>query len=127
MSRYRGIHELTHSFPTRRASDLLYLLRAIGSALFVLLPISPVSVLVFAAVIGLLWLSTVPLTSGLVAQFFGTRHMAMLFGIVFFSHQVGSFLGVWLRSEERRVGKECVMTCRSRWWPAAEKNNRPSK
>src|SRR3546814_1095023 len=76
--------------------SLLYLLRAIAIALFVLLPISPVSVLVFAAVIGLLWLSTVPLTSGLVAQFFGTRHMAMLFGIVFFSHQVGSFLGVWL-------------------------------
>src|SRR3546814_188544 len=76
--------------------SLLYLLRAIAIALFVLLPISPVSVLVFAAVIGLLWLSTVPLTSGLLAQFFGTRHMAMLFGIVFFSHQVGSFLGVWL-------------------------------
>ena len=76
--------------------SLLYLGRAIAIALFVLLPISEASVLVFAAVIGLLWLSTVPLTSGLVAQFFGTQHMAMLFGIVFFSHQVGSFLGVWL-------------------------------
>jgi predicted MFS family arabinose efflux permease len=76
--------------------SLLYFARAVAIALFVLLPISEASVLVFAAVIGLLWLSTVPLTSGLVAQFFGTRHMAMLFGIVFFSHQVGSFLGVWL-------------------------------
>src|SRR3546814_4561293 len=98
MSRYRGIHELTHSFPTRRASDLLYLLRAIAIALFVLLPISPVSVLVFAAVIGLLWLSTVPLTSGLVAQFFGTRHMAMLFGIVFRSEEHTSELQSLMRN-----------------------------
>ena len=50
----------------------------------------------FAAAMGLLWLSTVPFTSGLVAQFFGMRYMAMLFGFVFFSHQVGSFIGVWL-------------------------------
>ncbi len=74
----------------------LYLARAVVIALFVLLPTSNASVLIFAAAIGLLWLSTVPLTSGLVAQFFGTRHMAMLFGIVFFSHQLGAFLGVWL-------------------------------
>ena len=53
-------------------------------------------VLVFAAGMGLLWLSTVPLTSGLVMTMFGTRYMATLFGIVFFSHQIGSFLGVWL-------------------------------
>ena len=52
--------------------------------------------LVFAAAIGLLWLSTVPLTSGLVALMFGTRHVGMLFGVVFFSHQVGAFIGVWL-------------------------------
>src|SRR3546814_1874317 len=76
--------------------SLLYLARAVVIAIFVLLPISAASVLIFSAAMGLLWLSTVPLTSGLVAQFFGTRHMAMLFGIVFFSHQVGSFLGVWL-------------------------------
>lgn len=74
----------------------LYFARAVVITLFVLLPISEASVLLFAAAMGLLWLSTVPLTSGLVAQFFGTRHMAMLFGIVFFSHQVGAFLGVWL-------------------------------
>ena len=74
----------------------LYFARSVVIALFILLPISPASVLIFSGAMGLLWLSTVPLTSGLVAQFFGTRHMAMLFGVVFFSHQVGSFLGVWL-------------------------------
>ncbi|GAB4224684.1 MAG: MFS transporter [Kiloniellaceae bacterium] len=74
----------------------LYFARAVVIALFFLSPISEASVLLFAAAMGLLWLSTVPLTSGLVAQFFGTRYMAMLFGVVFFSHQVGSFLGVWL-------------------------------
>ncbi|HMA16283.1 MAG TPA: MFS transporter [Kiloniellaceae bacterium] len=83
-------------FSKKYLLSLLYLLRSVAIAAFVLLPISEASVLIFAAVIGLLWLSTVPLTSGLVAQFFGTQHMAMLFGIVFFSHQVGSFLGVWL-------------------------------
>ena len=70
--------------------------RAVVIAIFILLPISEASVLAFSLAIGLLWLSTVPLTSGLVAQFFGTQHMAMLFGIVFFSHQVGAFLGVWM-------------------------------
>ena len=74
----------------------LYFARSVVIALFFLLPISAASVLIFAGAMGLLWLSTVPLTSGLVAQFFGTRHMAMLFGVVFLSHQIGSFLGVWL-------------------------------
>jgi MFS family permease len=74
----------------------IYLARAIAITLFVLLPISQVTVYLFAAAMGLLWLSTVPLTSGLVTQFFGMRYMGMLFGFVFFSHQVGSFIGVWL-------------------------------
>lgn len=74
----------------------LYLARAVVITLFIMLPISAFSVLAFSLAIGLLWLSTVPLTSGLVAQFFGTQHMAMLFGIVFFSHQIGAFLGVWM-------------------------------
>lgn len=74
----------------------IYFLRALVIAVFISLPISTFSVLVFAAAMGLLWLSTVPLTSGLVAQMFGTRYMATLFGIVFFSHQIGAFLGVWL-------------------------------
>jgi predicted MFS family arabinose efflux permease len=74
----------------------LYLSRAVAIAVFVLVPVSETSALVFASVMGLLWLSTVPLTSGLVAQMFGLRYMATLFGIVFFSHQMGAFTGVWL-------------------------------
>ena len=74
----------------------IYLLRSVAIALFVLLPLTPMSVYVFSAVMGLLWLSTVPTTNGLVAQMFGVRYMSMLGGFVFLSHQVGSFLGVWL-------------------------------
>jgi predicted MFS family arabinose efflux permease len=74
----------------------IYALRALVIALFVLLPVTATSVVLFAVAMGLLWLSTVPPTSSLVAIMFGTRYMAMLFGIVFFSHQVGSFLGIWL-------------------------------
>jgi predicted MFS family arabinose efflux permease len=74
----------------------IYLARAFAIALFISLPMSAYSVLVFAAAIGLLWLSTVPLTSGLVVTMFGTRYMAMLYGLVFLSHQIGGFIGVWL-------------------------------
>ena len=74
----------------------LYLARSAAIAVFVLLPLTPVSVGVFAAVMGLLWIGTVPLTNGLVAQIFGVRYLAMLSGFVFFSHQAGSFLGAWL-------------------------------
>jgi MFS family permease len=74
----------------------IYASRAAAFALFVLLPASPVTVLLFAALIGLLWLSTVAPTSGLIALMFGTRHLGVLFGIVFLSHQVGAFFGVWL-------------------------------
>lgn len=76
--------------------SLLYLLRSVVIVLFLALPLSDASALAFGAAMGLLWLSTVPLTSGLVAVFFGTRYMATLFGIVFFSHQLGSFAGAWL-------------------------------
>jgi predicted MFS family arabinose efflux permease len=76
--------------------SFLYLARAILILGFIMLPLTATSALLFSAIIGLLWLSTVPLTSGLVAQMFGPRYMATLFGFVFFSHQVGSFLGVWL-------------------------------
>jgi MFS family permease len=76
--------------------SLIYLARAVVIALFVLLPVTQLSVLVFASAIGLLWLSTVPPTSGLVAIMFGPKYMGTLMGIVFFSHQVGAFLGVWL-------------------------------
>ena len=74
----------------------LYLLRGAAIALFFLLPKTDASVVIFAAVMGLTWLGTVPLTSGLVAKVFGTRHLGTLFGVCFMSHQVGSFLGAWL-------------------------------
>ena len=76
--------------------SFLYFARAVAIVIFLSIPLGTVSVLVFASVMGLLWLGTVPLTSGLVAQMFGARHMGTLFGIVFLSHQLGSFLGVWL-------------------------------
>jgi len=78
------------------ALSALYFLRAVVIAGFVLLPVTPASVIVFSALMGLLWLSTVPLTSGLVAVMFGPRYMATLFGVVFLSHQIGSFFGIWL-------------------------------
>jgi MFS family permease len=74
----------------------LYLIRGAAIALFVLLPTTSVSVVAFAAVMGLTWLGTVPLTNGLIAKVFGTRHLGTLFGVVFLSHQLGSFLGAWL-------------------------------
>jgi len=74
----------------------IYIARSIAVTAFLLLPQSPLSVIVFAIVMGLLWLSTVPPTNALVAIMFGTRHLGMLGGVVFLSHQVGSFLGVWM-------------------------------
>lgn len=74
----------------------IYIGRSIAVTAFLLLPQTPASVIVFAIVIGLLWLSTVPPTNGLVATMFGTRHLGMLGGVVFLTHQIGSFLGVWL-------------------------------
>jgi MFS family permease len=82
--------------PKRYILSIIYFLRAISVAAFILLPMTPLSALLFGAVTGLLWLSTVPPTSGLVAVMFGTRWLAMLFGFAFFSHQVGSFFGVLL-------------------------------
>lgn len=74
----------------------IYFLRAVAIAAFLLLPVSEVTAYAFAAAMGLLWLSTVPLTAGLVTLFFGPRYMGMLYGVAFFSHQLGSFIGVWL-------------------------------
>ncbi len=75
---------------------LIYIGRSIAVSAFLLLPQTPASVIIFAIVMGLLWLSTVPPTNALVAIMFGTRHLGLLGGIVFLSHQIGSFLGVWL-------------------------------
>ena len=74
----------------------IYFIRAVAIVIFLLVPLSPWSVYVFAAVMGFLWLSTVPLTNGAIAQIFGVQHLSMLSGFVFFSHQIGSFLGIWL-------------------------------
>lgn len=74
----------------------VYTGRTVAAALFILLPITPTSVVIFSLVMGSLWLATVPLTSGLVAQLYGLRYMGTLYGFVFLSHQLGAFLGVWL-------------------------------
>ena len=75
---------------------VIYFARAIIIAVFIAAPLSPMSVYIFASLMGLLWLSTVPVTNAAVAQIFGIQHLSMLSGFVFFSHQIGSFLGVWL-------------------------------
>jgi MFS family permease len=87
---------LSGHMPRRILLSIVYFLRSLIFVFFVLTPASPASVLIFSASMGFLWLSTVPPTQQLVAIMFGTRYMATLFGFVFFSHQVGSFLGVWL-------------------------------
>ncbi len=74
----------------------IYTARTIAAAAFIAFPITPTTVIIFSVVMGSLWLATVPLTSGLVAHIYGLRYMGTLYGIVFFSHQLGSFLGVWL-------------------------------
>lgn len=90
----------------------VYFARAAVIGAFLLAPLTPAVVLAFGAALGVLWLSTAPLTSGLVATFFGTRHMATLFGVVFLSHQLGSFLGVWLGGAlYERTGSYDVV-----WW-----------
>jgi MFS family permease len=85
---------LSNRMPKRYLLSSIYFIRAIAIVAFITLPASPVVTLVFGAVTGLMWLSTVPPTSALVAVMFGTRWLAMLFGFAFFSHQVGGFLGV---------------------------------
>jgi len=80
----------------RKILAFIYLSRAAAIAVFLWAPLSPLSVYIFASVMGLLWLSTVPPTNATVAQIFGVAHLSMLGGFVFFSHQIGSFMGVWL-------------------------------
>ncbi|HKJ00301.1 MAG TPA: MFS transporter [bacterium] len=88
--RWGGLHSKKYLLST------IYLARAAVITVFLLVPVSTLSVLLFAGAMGFLWLGTVPLTSGLVGQIFGVRYLSTLFGIVFFSHQVGGFLGAWL-------------------------------
>jgi predicted MFS family arabinose efflux permease len=87
---------LGNRVPKRYILSFIYFARALSIAVFVMMPPSTMTTLIFGAVTGLLWLSTVPPTSALVAVMFGTRWMTMLFGFAFFSHQVGGFLGVLL-------------------------------
>ena len=91
-----GSGYLANIFPKRYILSVIYFTRALSIVAFISVPASPTATLIFGAVTGLLWLSTVPPTSGLVALMFGTRWLTMLFGFAFFSHQVGGFLGVWL-------------------------------
>jgi MFS family permease len=80
----------------RKILAFIYLARAIVIAVFIAAPLSPLSVYIFASLMGLLWLSTIPPTNAVVAQIFGIQHLSMLGGFIFFSHQIGSFMGVWL-------------------------------
>jgi MFS family permease len=91
-----GSGYLGNIMPKRYILSIIYFGRALAVVAFISLPASPAATLIFGAVTGLLWLSTVPPTSGLVALMFGTKWLTMLFGFAFFSHQVGGFLGVWL-------------------------------
>lgn len=93
-SYYSGV--IGGKYAKRIPLSIIYVLRSVAVVAFITLPITNVSTVIFTASLGLLWLSTVPLTMGLVTVMFGTRYMATLYGFVFLSHQVGSFFGVWL-------------------------------
>jgi MFS family permease len=90
----------------------IYVGRTLAAAIFILLPITPTSVLVFSAVMGSLWLATVPLTSGLLAHIYGIRYMGTLYGFVFLSHQIGGFLGVWLGGKMYDLNGDYTLV----WW-----------
>jgi MFS family permease len=87
---------LGQRLPKRYLLSGIYIGRSIAIALFLLIPISPMTTYIFAAVMGFLWLSTIPLTNGIVAQIFGVKYLTMLSGLIFFSHQLGSFCGAFL-------------------------------
>ena len=105
---------LSAFMPKRYLLSLIYFARAVAILVYIMLPPSTAATLIFGAVLGLLWLSTVPPTSGLVTVMFGTHWLAMLFGFAFFSHQIGGFLGVWLGGVvfERAGSYDAV------WWLA---------
>ncbi len=90
----------------------IYTGRTIVSALFIMFPITPESVILFSVAMGALWLATIPLTSGLVAHIYGLRYMGTLYGIVFLSHQLGSFLGVWLGGRMYDIYGDYTLV----WW-----------
>jgi len=91
-----GAGALGKNFTKKYLLSIIYTGRTIASILFIILPITPMSVAVFSVVMGALWLATVPLTSGIIGHIYGLKFMGTLYGIVFLSHQIGSFVGVWL-------------------------------
>ena len=99
-------------YPKKYLLAAIYAGRAILSAAFILFPIAPLTVILFSASMGMLWLATIPLTSGLIGYIYGLRYMATLYGFVFFSHQLGSFLGVWLGGRLYDVYGDYTMV----WW-----------
>ena len=84
------------NFTKKYLLSIIYTGRTIAAILFIMLPITPTTVVIFSIVMGALWLATVPLTSGIIAHIYGLKYMGTLYGIVFLSHQIGSFVGVWL-------------------------------
>ncbi len=103
---------LGNRYQKKNLLALIYTARTVASAAFILMPITPGSVLIFSAVMGSLWLATVPLTSGLVAHIYGLRYMGTLYGFVFLSHQIGSFLGVWLGGRMYDITGDYTLV----WW-----------
>ena len=90
----------------------IYGARTVVAAAFILMPITPASVLIFSVLMGALWLATIPLTSGLIAHIYGLRYLGTLFGLVFFSHQLGSFVGVWLGGQLYDIYGDYTLV----WW-----------
>jgi MFS family permease len=99
-------------FPKKYLLAAIYTGRTIASAIFILMPMTPGTVLVYSAAMGAMWLATVPLTSGLVAQIYGVRYMGTLYGFIFLSHQIGSFLGVWLGGRFYDLNGDYTLV----WW-----------
>lgn len=99
-------------FPKKYLLAGVYTARTLAGAAFIVFPITPLSVVVFSLVMGSLWLATVPLTSGLVAHLYGLRYMGTLYGIIFLSHQIGSFLGIWLGGRMYDAYGDYTMV----WW-----------
>ncbi len=91
-----GAGYLGKTYSKKYLLSSIYFGRTLVCAVFILTPMTPVSVILFSLLMGALWLATVPLTSGLIAQIYGLRYMGTLYGIVFFSHQLGGFMGIWL-------------------------------
>ena len=96
------------------ALSILYTFRSLLIVGFVLLPITPLTIVIFSAGVGLTWLGTLPLVSGIIIDVFGIRHMTMLFGVVYFSHQLGAFSGVWLGG----IIFDATQSYEAIWWIA---------